>query len=590
MKRAVTTRRKFRESIRHGEALAIRADLSALEIVTGIKPNYSPIEGVCCVTIRGPLEHHAIDALADDEAYDSYENIRERLQCAFDEADHCVIVNIDSPGGVVSGLNETVYAIRRMQKAAGKDLIFFVNEMCCSAALALSTAATEVVLPPSAIIGSCGVISTMTDQVAADKAMGLNYVTITSGDRKADGHVHVSITDEMIEVERGRVKQLADTFFGMVAEVRPVSAEQIRGYQAAIFMGQEGVDVGFADSVMSWEDLLAQISVAYGGTTVQPAMAQRGTPAGAPMLKLKAAIASAKKRLARIKSPAKRKALRAAIAKHQELLDMQLPTVATEAAWKALKKTKYKMTEEQTTEDDGGDDDTSDDSEEEEAAAEEDEEEAAAEEDEEAAAAEDDEERADGGGGNDTDRKEKKKAVGDDGGPKGEAEDEEESAEAEDDEEEAMSAESEDEEEEARGKKAAKKARAALAAQKDRQLAALIKKDRAATRAKLIDDALKARRITPRMAKDLRTQKLGEVKGFLKMMKRPIVMDLDDGDRPEIEDGRPSALSPAVLANVAQVLELDPTKVKPYVLPNKPIGADASNVIPLETFTPYARR
>ncbi len=247
-------------------------------------------DGVAVVHVRGPLEHH------EDPCADSYDAIRQRAEEAFACEDaRAVVLCVDSPGGVVSGLNECVEALRRCAKSSGKRFVAYVDEMATSAAYALSCACDEIVVPPSAITGSIGVISTMVDVTAADEMMGLRFVTIASGTRKTDGHPHVPISDAAVAAESRRVDKLAMQFFRMVKASRGLPIAKIQAFQAGIFLGKEAVTAGIADAVLSYDELMSTLSdTSIGGSqpkslaqpgTSEPSsvLAHRGTPKESPM-------------------------------------------------------------------------------------------------------------------------------------------------------------------------------------------------------------------------------------------------------------------------------------------------------------------
>jgi peptidase S49-like protein len=271
-------------AIRPGEPLALApnaihrgAEPGAFFFLFGpsTKPN-DRTGDIATVFVNGPLDHHA------DSFGDNYESLLARTcraVCGEGEPDpwgdepapqygppKAVIVSIDSPGGVVSGLNETVRTMRRMFAAAGIPSIAYVNELCASAAYAIATSCDEIVLPPSGILGSVGVISTICSQARADDAAGLDYVTLASGDRKADGHIHMPIADGALVAEQGRVDALAKQFFALVAEKRGVTQKTLRSYEAGLFLGKQAVNAGLADRVMGFPDmrdvLAAEVSAA----------------------------------------------------------------------------------------------------------------------------------------------------------------------------------------------------------------------------------------------------------------------------------------------------------------------------------------
>ena len=210
---------------------------------------------VAAVHVRGPLEQF------DDGWGDSYEAIRRRVTEAMDGGEEgppaCVVLDLSTPGGVVAGLNETVYALRKLSKARGIPLHAYVNEYAASAGYALACACSSIVAPPSAIMGSVGVISTQASQAAYDKKQGFQYALITSGARKADGHPHAPITDAAIAAETVRVNKLAKAFFRLVREARGIDAKPL---EAAIYLAKDALKAGLCDEVLPWEELLFSLS------------------------------------------------------------------------------------------------------------------------------------------------------------------------------------------------------------------------------------------------------------------------------------------------------------------------------------------
>jgi len=273
----------------------------------GPKPNERRGENVMLVHVRGELEHHKSDIGAE-----SYENILEKMRMAFagqtfddkgavveGERPAKVALCLDSPGGVVAGLNETQAALLRMKAAAKIPVIVFVNEMAASAAYALATVGDRIVCPRSAILGSVGVISTMISQARKNEADGYDVELITSGARKADGHLHAPISPEAVAAERVRVNKLAADFFAMVSKARGISVDTVERYQAGIFLGQDAVRARLADAVGSLDDAIGALpapkhgSQAGGNETDRRLAARRG---GAEVLLLAAVANEARRR------------------------------------------------------------------------------------------------------------------------------------------------------------------------------------------------------------------------------------------------------------------------------------------------------
>jgi signal peptide peptidase SppA len=466
--------RKWRQSIRNREALAIRADINILELLCDAPPPNEIRGEIGIVYVRGPIDHHRSFG-------DSYERFAEAFHELNDNDQvKAIAMCVDSPGGLVSGLNATV---RTLRKAKRKPVYAIVDEMATSAAYALSCIADEIIASPSAVTGSVGVISTMCSQARADERQGFDFVTITSGERKADGHPHMPIEPGAIEAEEKRVDDLAMQFFKLVDEARGLSPDYLRALEAGIFLGAEALEMGLVDAVLDAEEAIQAIADAHGLVAqldTHGASVSSETPE-ASMLTAKAQIASLTRKMAASVS----KKERAALANQITALLAKLPARA------AMKKTSYRLEEEETVED------------------------------------EDEEEE----GGNETDREEE----GDDDEKKASAAEEEEaSAESDDDEKKAE----DDKEPPGDDKKESKKASARLAAleaEVTRLRADAAKREARDARTVLgttLATALRDKRITPAEHATLMKKDAEYVAHFLDARPKSIVLTPEEALRP----------------------------------------------------------
>ena len=241
------------------------------------------VGSVAVVHVRNALDHHADswddnyesivqrvrDAASGEVAAQSYRRAQQRHEWENGhKADYQplpeveatppskIAMCVDSPGGVVAGLNECVFALQKISADSGIEIVTFVNEMAASAAFALACGSRRIFCPPSAVVGSIGVISTMISQAAKNKHDGYDVRLITSGARKADGHLHGPIEDAAVAAERGRVDKLAASFFKIASKARGVSVAAIEGLQAGIFLGADAERKGLVDEVIGLDDLL----------------------------------------------------------------------------------------------------------------------------------------------------------------------------------------------------------------------------------------------------------------------------------------------------------------------------------------------
>ena len=545
-----------RRQIKKGEPLAILPEAvhsergAAWWDCLSSVPDNERCGTITVVHVRGSLDHHP------SVGCDSYDAIVDRVKSAMvgDDNDlppRAIVLRIDSPGGAVSGLNETVFALRRLAKEHTIPLIAYVDELAASAAYAIACGCQEIYLPPSAIAGSIGVISTMCDVTEADEKAGVKFVTLTSGARKADGHPHVPISEAALSAEQRRVDRLAVQFFDVVAGARSMSADDVAGFQAGLFLGKEAVKAGLADDVMCWNDLLATLNdkkfIDGSDITRSPSKTPkviplrvdpRKGPAGQKegnamsMVALQALVKRTKASLESEKDPKKKKTITANLSTYQAAL----------ATYKKEKVTKE--TEES--------DETPAEGDEEEKAADEKSEDAPEKDEKKSAAAEDDDDEEE----DDDEEASSEKAAA------------------------ALAALAS----QVTGKKgaAAVGALQAMLAQGQRaaaQVDAIVKERRAEKKATVIGAALNARKITKREAETLRGKPFSFVESFLEMRPKAIVNIDDDSIRIPDPAAKADALSADIMAQINMAVSSAPDGVDLVALRQSMVDAHQKRMI-----------
>ncbi|MEY5061189.1 MAG: hypothetical protein RIS45_1110 [Planctomycetota bacterium] len=249
----LVARRVWRRSTTTREPLLVAA--SALDVEyedPAVHREPSGEAGVIVVDIHGPLEHH------EHPCFASFENVT-RIVCAvLDRSDvQAVVMRLDSPGGVANGMSQASQAIRSHADRAGKPLYVYVDEQACSAAYGIACAADEIWGPPTAEVGSVGVILPVCDVTAANEAAGVRVDLITTGARKGDGDPNKPLTDDVRAALQTRVDAIGEDFFALVSARRGMSVDEVRGLEAGVFVGSAAVDAGLMDGVATFAEFLA---------------------------------------------------------------------------------------------------------------------------------------------------------------------------------------------------------------------------------------------------------------------------------------------------------------------------------------------
>jgi signal peptide peptidase SppA len=213
--------------------------------------------GVAIIPICGLLtKNESFASLFFDMT--SYEDIKDVVDAALNDIEvKSILLDIDSPGGEVSGLFDLVDFIYESRSI--KPIYAIANDYAFSAAYAIASAASKIFVNRTSGVGSIGVIATHVDVSEFDKKEGIKYTTIFAGDKKNDLSPHEPISDEAISDLQKEVDRLYKMFVDLVARNRNISTAQIRATQAALYYGADSLSLGLADEVADFRKCLSII-------------------------------------------------------------------------------------------------------------------------------------------------------------------------------------------------------------------------------------------------------------------------------------------------------------------------------------------
>lgn len=186
----------------------------------------------------------------------SYEEIDAELQKALENPLVTqIILDIDSPGGEVSGLFDLCDFI--YQSRSKKPIEAIANDDAFSAAYAIASSAQHVWCTRTSGLGSIGVIATHYDQSQFDQKEGLKITPIFAGKHKNDLSPHAPLSKEALESTQSEMNRLYTLFIETVARNRNLSKEKVQSTEAALFFGSNAMDHGLADGLRTLHDLIA---------------------------------------------------------------------------------------------------------------------------------------------------------------------------------------------------------------------------------------------------------------------------------------------------------------------------------------------
>lgn len=226
-------------------------------------------KGVALIHITGSLVNRGAWVGASS-GLTSYEGIAAQIDKArTDDELHAAILDINSPGGEATGMFTVAQKVREL--AAVKPVIAVVNDVAASAAYGIASGANEIVISPTSFVGSIGVVMVHIDHSGEMEQKGLKATIIHAGANKVDGHPFGPLSKDVRANLQSKVNILYDRFLETVEAGRGdrLDASSARKTEANIFIGQQAVELGIADRIGTFDQVLAELQNAPSGSKTE---------------------------------------------------------------------------------------------------------------------------------------------------------------------------------------------------------------------------------------------------------------------------------------------------------------------------------
>ena len=225
------------------------------------------------IPITGPIFRRA-NLFTEISGATSTELLARDLQAAADNPDiRRLVLEIDSPGGQANGISELATQIRTI--AATKPITAYVDGTAASAAYWLASAASEIVLSDTAVVGSIGVVATY----KPEKDAPLKIISSQSPLKQATPD-----TPEGREELQRLIDQMAEVFITTVAINRGTDPDTVLANfgRGGLLLGAHAITAGMADRIATFESLFTTTTLRGNTMTYQADLnAALGLPADA---------------------------------------------------------------------------------------------------------------------------------------------------------------------------------------------------------------------------------------------------------------------------------------------------------------------
>jgi capsid assembly protease len=229
----------------HGAEFESRAEADTVDSVATI-----PLKGVLMPGAGGFFEM----LLGLGGGLDSFRRNLDRAVA--DDSVKRIVIDVDSPGGVVDLIPETADAVWKARKA--KPVTAMVNTLAASAAYWIASQADEIVSTPSGEAGSIGVYSIHRDMSAMFDQSGVVHTIVSAGRYKTEANPFEELDDEAQAFLQQGVDDYYSMFVSAVARGRGVTTDAVRkGYgEGRVLTAKRAVSAGLVDRIATFDEVV----------------------------------------------------------------------------------------------------------------------------------------------------------------------------------------------------------------------------------------------------------------------------------------------------------------------------------------------
>lgn len=175
----------------------------------------------------------------------------ELTRASKDDTIKAVVVRINSPGGTVNASDILYHELKQFKVKRKVPVIASMMDVAASGGYYLAMASDAILVHPSTVTGSIGVIMLTVNAKGLLEKVGVEANAITSGPRKDMGSPFRVMTDEEKAIFQGVIDSFYQRFLTVVQEGRPqLSADQLKKLaDGRIYTGEQAKAAGLVDEI-----------------------------------------------------------------------------------------------------------------------------------------------------------------------------------------------------------------------------------------------------------------------------------------------------------------------------------------------------
>jgi signal peptide peptidase SppA len=244
---------------------AMRSAVQAAEAANGPRRGQRTVGAIAVIPIYGAIFPRA-NLMTEFSGGATVSGIRAAFREAMtDEAVGSILLDVDSPGGYVDGVDELATEIREA-RGQGKPIVAIADYTMASAAYYIASAADEIVASPSAMVGWIGTVLVHQEFSKADELEGVTTTVIRNPARKYEVNTVEPLTEAAEAQLQEEVDDYTGSFHAAVAKGRGVSVATVKANfgQGTGMSAQRAKAAGLVDRVEPIDATIRRLATGKG--------------------------------------------------------------------------------------------------------------------------------------------------------------------------------------------------------------------------------------------------------------------------------------------------------------------------------------
>ena len=169
-----------------------------------------------------------------------------------DENNKGILLYVDSPGGTVYESEELYLKLLEYKEATGYPVWAYMAHYAASGGYMVSMAADKIYANSNTTTGSIGVIMSGYDLTGLYEKLGIEYVSITSGENKDSSRMN----DTQIEIYQSQVDECYERFVDIVEAGRGMSEKEVKKLaDGRTYTAKQALKNGLIDKIALYDDM-----------------------------------------------------------------------------------------------------------------------------------------------------------------------------------------------------------------------------------------------------------------------------------------------------------------------------------------------